>query len=117
MVGTISVTGCAEQIAGVAANQQDGEKDPADDGHGEERLEQRVGDELHDDNVPIRGGDEHTAPETVFQRQGQRADVAHTTVRDNSSTACRCPISTLKSLRVAGSIRSNSPVSAARSIE
>ena len=97
IVGMIVVTGSVEQIARIAADQQDDEKHAADDGHGEQRLEQGVRDELHEDDVPVGGGDERAALETVFERTRQRARLDVNSVRSTATmedaTSCRCPSS------------------------
>ncbi len=62
--------GQREQVAGVPADEEHRKKHPADDWHGEQCLEQRVGNELDDDDVPVGGNDEGAALETVLERHG-----------------------------------------------
>ena len=51
----------AQDLFDVGIEQQDDEEDAADDRNAEDQLERRLGDELHDDERPVGGGDERTA--------------------------------------------------------
>ena len=60
----------AEQFFDVGVEQQHDEEDAADDRHAEDQLERRFGDELHDDERPVGGGDERAALEGRLQCRG-----------------------------------------------
>ena len=58
----------AQELQRVAADDERDEDQAADDGHRDEGLEQRVGDELDEHDLPIRGRDEGAAFEGELQQ-------------------------------------------------
>ena len=67
-----------EQLARLPANQQDDQEHATDDGHGEQRLEQGVGDELNHDDVPVGGGHERAALKGGLERSHARGSSENT---------------------------------------
>ena len=63
----------ADELADVGVEEQRDQEDAADDRHGEQQLERRLGDELRSDQRPVGGRDQRAALQGDLQTRGHAA--------------------------------------------